>query len=105
MRHIAVATGMVAALGLSIALTAMLVPTRARGQTPAEGPSRYTLEVDAADVAAIGQAINELPKRVADPLIAKLQAQIQAQAMNHRDAAAKAQQDKQPRPEEPKKAK
>lgn len=42
-------------------------------------PQRFWLEVDAADLGAISQALNELPKRVADPLILKLNSQLQAQ--------------------------
>jgi hypothetical protein len=99
MRHIAVATGSVVALALTITLVAMLVPGRARGQSPADGPPKYTLEVEQADVAALGQALNELPKRVADPLIAKLNAQIQEQMRAHQKARAEAMR---PKTEEPK---
>lgn len=47
---------------------------------PAQAPpQRFYLEVDQSDLAAISQALNELPKRVADPLILKLNGQLQAQ--------------------------
>lgn len=39
----------------------------------------FYLEVDQNDIAAISTALNELPKRVADPLILKLNAQLNAQ--------------------------
>lgn len=42
-------------------------------------PAKLYLEVDQADLAAISQALNELPKRIADPLILKLNAQLSAQ--------------------------
>lgn len=42
----------------------------------AEAP-KYTIELDAADLQSLGLALNELPKRVADPLIAKINAQLQ----------------------------
>lgn len=46
----------------------------------------YTFTVTAAEVDQLSIAINELPKRIADPLLAKLQAQALAQHI----AAAKA---------------
>jgi len=42
-------------------------------------PAKYYLEVDGTDIAAISQALQELPKKVADPLILKLNGQLQAQ--------------------------
>lgn len=49
--------------------------------TPAPPPvQKFWLEVDANDLAAISQALMELPKRVADPLVLKLNAQLAAQA-------------------------
>ena len=36
-------------------------------------------EMDGNDLAAIGNALNELPKKIADPLILKINAQLQAQ--------------------------
>lgn len=61
-------------------------PTPTEAAAPATPPAapaasqKFYLEVDASDLAAISQALNELPKRVADPLILKLNAQLGAQA-------------------------
>ena len=52
-------------------------PPPAPAATPA--PEKYYLELDQADLNAVSQALNELPKRVADPLILKLNGQLQAQ--------------------------
>ena len=46
---------------------------------PPAAPAKYYLEVDQSDLNAIAQGINELPKRVADPLLLKLNGQLQAQ--------------------------
>jgi hypothetical protein len=42
-------------------------------------PTTFHLEVDQADLAAISNALMELPKRVADPIINKLNTQLQKQ--------------------------
>jgi hypothetical protein len=42
-------------------------------------PVKYYLEIDQGDLNAISQALIELPKKVADPLILKLNAQLQRQ--------------------------
>jgi len=42
-------------------------------------PQKFHLELDAADLNSLSIAINELPKRVADPLVMKLNEQIKAQ--------------------------
>lgn len=42
-------------------------------------PEKFHLELNQADLNALSIAINELPKRVADPLILKLNEQIKAQ--------------------------
>lgn len=55
----------------------------------AQSPVIYHLDVDANDLNALGAAINELPKKIADPLIAKLQAQIAAQNQAMADTAKK----------------
>jgi hypothetical protein len=47
-------------------------------QTPA--PAKFYFEVDQNDLAAISQALSELPKRVADPLILRLNGQLAVQA-------------------------
>lgn len=77
----------IAALALLVATSAVAqdaAPTPAPTETPAPAaspaPARFYLEVDAADLDAISRALVELPKRVADPLITKLNAQLQAQA-------------------------
>ena len=44
------------------------------------GPSKFYLEVSPEDIQAISTALNELPKRVADPLILKLNGQLQKQS-------------------------
>jgi len=54
-------------------------PTPEASAAPSAAPVTYHLDVDGADLAAISQALNELPKRIADPLIAKLNAQLKAQ--------------------------
>jgi hypothetical protein len=46
---------------------------------PPAAPAKFYLEVDQSDLNAIAQGINELPKRVADPLLLKLNGQLQAQ--------------------------
>lgn len=46
----------------------------------APGAVHFYLEVDQADIGYISQALNYLPKYVADPLILKLNAQLSAQA-------------------------
>jgi hypothetical protein len=56
----------------------------------AQSPTVYHLDVDANDLVNMGAAFNELPKKVADPLIAKLQAQINAQNAAVAEAAKKA---------------
>ena len=52
-------------------------------------PAKFYLEVDQSDLGLISQALNELPKRLADPLILKLNGQLQAQAkiIENKDAA------------------
>ena len=51
-------------------------------------PSTFHLEVDQADLAAINNALMELPKKIADPLINKLNGQLQKQ-MQAAQAAVK----------------
>jgi hypothetical protein len=46
---------------------------------PPAAPAKYYLEVDQSDLNAIAQGINELPKRIADPLLLRLNGQLQAQ--------------------------
>ena len=42
-------------------------------------PTTFQLEVDQAELTAISNALMELPKKVADPIILKLNAQLQKQ--------------------------
>ena len=58
--------------------TAMPSPVPLPPEKPAAAPQRFYLEVDPDDLRLISQAINELPKRLADPLVLKLNAQLQA---------------------------
>ena len=88
---------------LRIALFAVFVATSAFAQdasptpAPAEAaapavpaaPPKVYLELDQNDLAAVSQALNELPKRIADPLILKLNGQLQAQ-MQIKEAKEKA---------------
>lgn len=90
---------------ISLAATALLVATNAFAQTPAPSappveqaapaapaaPQKFYLELDSGDLQSISQAVVELPKRIADPLIQRLNAQLQA-AEQVRIAAAKAKQ-------------
>jgi hypothetical protein len=72
---------------VSSAFAEDVVPTPAPTETPAPAATpaapapgqKFWLEVDQSDLAAISQALNELPKRMADPLILKLNAQLKAQ--------------------------
>lgn len=49
-------------------------------QAPAAAlPSKFYFELDTADMTIISNGVMELPKKVADPFIAKLNAQIQQQ--------------------------
>lgn len=42
-------------------------------------PEKFHLELSQADLSSLSVAINELPKRVADPLIVKINEQLKAQ--------------------------
>jgi hypothetical protein len=46
---------------------------------PAAPPQKYYLELDQADLNAVSAALVELPKKLADPLILKFNAQLQSQ--------------------------
>jgi len=53
----------------------------AQNAAPAPAPpATYHLQLNDADIGTLGQALQELPKRLADPLIAKINTQLQAQA-------------------------
>jgi hypothetical protein len=47
---------------------------------PQAAPKLFYFELDAAEVQSIGTALNELPKRLADQLILKLNKQLEIQA-------------------------
>ena len=49
--------------------------------TPPAPAAKFYLELDPTDLQSLSQAINELPKRVADPLILKINTQLQNQAL------------------------
>jgi hypothetical protein len=87
MRIIAVALTSIAIIALALFGMVTVSATRVRAQEP---PQTFTLSVDQTDIGHIGQALNELPKRVADPLISKLNAQIQAQVAERNRAAEEA---------------
>lgn len=80
----------------AFAIVALLAATPALAQSP----TVYHLDVDATDLNYVGAALNELPKKIADPIVAKLQAQVNAQneaAKKAADAAkAKPEVDKTP---------
>lgn len=61
-------------------------------QQPA--PPKFYLEVDQNDLAVLGAALNELPKKIADPVVLKLNGQLsppaQAQITANKDSAEKA---------------
>ncbi len=65
----------------ALAEDAPAIPTPVERPAPAAtpAPAKYYLEIDQSDLAPLSQALNELPKRIADPLILKLNAQIQSQ--------------------------
>jgi hypothetical protein len=50
-------------------------------EAPAAAPAAqvFTFHVDGAEIGWIGQALNELPKKIADPIINKLNAQLAPQ--------------------------
>lgn len=57
-------------------------PPEKPAPTAPAAPAKFYLEVDQADLNAISQALNELPKRVADPLIIKLNNQLSSDRQN-----------------------
>jgi hypothetical protein len=50
-------------------------------EAPAAAPAAqvFTFHVDGAEIGWIGQALNELPKKIADPIINKLNSQLAPQ--------------------------
>lgn len=82
---LAVWGGALAAFGQDASPTP--TPTETAAPAPAAAPPKlYYLEVDPNDLQAISQALMELPKKIADPLVLKLNAQLKVQD----DIAAKA---------------
>lgn len=76
-----------------------VAPTQQIPAEPATGnvqpaPTRFYLEVDQNDLAVLGAALNELPKKIADPVVMKLNGQLsppaQAQITANKDSAEKA---------------
>jgi hypothetical protein len=63
-------------------------PTAAPAPAPV-APKVFYLEVDANDLAVISGGLMELPKKIADPMILKLNGQLTAQApiIEHKEAA------------------
>jgi hypothetical protein len=56
---------------------------------PAPPRTEFYLKFDAADLQNLNAGIMELPKRVADPFLAKLNGQLQQQTQQGNEAAAK----------------
>lgn len=91
-------------LGLSLIALLAIHPAAAQEATPSPSPSpapvsvhvpaTFQLEVDQADLAAISNALMELPKKVADPIINKLNAQLAKQVQAAQAAAKPAEEKK-----------
>lgn len=60
-------------------ILALVLSAASAAELKSAPPKQWTLTVDAADLENIGAVLPDLPKKIADPLIAKLQAQINAQ--------------------------
>lgn len=58
-------------------------------QKTAPALPQYTFTLTPQDVAVIAAGLNELPKRIADPMIEKLRGQAQAQEKRAAEAAAR----------------
>jgi outer membrane murein-binding lipoprotein Lpp len=57
--------------------------TPAAGQALPNGPREYTITLPAADIDQIGNALQELPAKIANPITARLIDQIKAQNEAH----------------------
>jgi len=66
------------------------LPVPAPSPAPASAPVTFYLEVNQQDLQVISAGINELPKKIADPLILKLNAQLNPQVQAKIDAAKSA---------------
>ena len=79
-----------------VAQDTITTPTTSQGPAPSPSPSpapasvqipeTFQIEVNQADLAAISNALMELPKKIADPIITKLNAQL-ARQVEQRNAA------------------
>ncbi len=74
------------AIGVAVAIGATLFIESARAQ-PAPN-DEFVLRLNVDDIRKIDAGLGELPKRIADPIVAKLQAQISAQIKEREDKAA-----------------
>lgn len=54
-------------------------PTEAGNSAPVAQPQKFYLEVDAADLDVLSKALAEMPFKVANPLLLKLNGQLRAQ--------------------------
>lgn len=91
MKYLIVAAALIVA-GTAFAEDAVTAHTITPSQstaTPAPADGIYYLAVTQADLNTLGQAINELPKKIADPLVLKLDGQIRDQAKVISGAKAK----------------
>lgn len=68
----------VALVAIAAATALAVVMIWSRPAVSAE-PQKFTIELEQNDLSALSAAINELPKRVADPLIAKINEQLKLQ--------------------------
>jgi hypothetical protein len=81
-RSIITAIALLALTGTAGAQEEKLAPTPTPTETSAPPPAPaklYYLEVEGADLDIISRGLMEVPKRLADPLILKLNGQLQAQ--------------------------
>lgn len=72
---------------------AMMTTAGAQNGTP---QAKTTLEFDQQQMQWLGSAINELPKKIADPFLADLSRQMQDQQKKAAEAKAKADAEKKP---------
>lgn len=93
MKHLAIIAALLASVSFAYAqddIKPAEKPADAPVATPApipNPPAKFYLELDQADLNALSMAINELPKRIADPLVLKLNSQITNQAVQAKVAA------------------
>lgn len=75
----------------------MLLASPHRASPQESAPTEYTIKLTHADLAVIGSGLSELPKKIADPMIAKFITQITEQ----NEAARKKVEAERPKPEAP----